>query len=119
MRRGRKKIKTNNEENMYILGTNSAGLLNKEDSFKRNISLFKPAVFFVQETKVPRKGKLKVSDYVMFEKIRKTGGGGGLLTAVHKNLNPVSVGDETDFFCYGVGKRPPLYFFDKMHTTIH
>ena len=21
--------------------------------------------------------------------------------------------------CYGVGKRPPLYFFDKMHTTIH
>ena len=23
------------------------------------------------------------------------------------------------FFCYGVGKRPPLYFFDKMHTTIH
>ena len=24
-----------------------------------------------------------------------------------------------DFFCYGVGNRPPLFFFDKMHTTIH
>ena len=23
------------------------------------------------------------------------------------------------FFYYGVGKRPPIYFFDKMHTTIH
>ena len=23
------------------------------------------------------------------------------------------------FFCYGVGKRPPLYFCDKMPTTIH
>ena len=23
------------------------------------------------------------------------------------------------FFCYRVGKRPPFYFFDKMHTTIH
>ena len=22
-------------------------------------------------------------------------------------------------FCFGVGKRPPIYFFDKMHTTIH
>ena len=22
-------------------------------------------------------------------------------------------------FCYGVGTRPPLYFVDKMHTTIH
>ena len=31
-----------------------------------------------------------------FEHIRKHSGGGGLLTAVHKNLKPVSVSDETD-----------------------
>ena len=29
-------------------------------------------------------------------------------------LNPIS-----HFFCYWVGNRPPLYFCDKMHTTIH
>ena len=24
-----------------------------------------------------------------------------------------------DFFCYGVGECPPLYFGDEMHTIIH
>ena len=33
---------------------------------------------------------------MMFEHIRQHKGGGGLLTAVHKNLKPVSVGEETD-----------------------
>ena len=61
---------------MFILGSNSAGLLNKKESFIRNISLFNPGVYFVQETKVPRKGKLKISDYIIFEDVRKSGGGG-------------------------------------------
>ena len=81
---------------MCILGTNAAGILNKTDSFKRNISNFNPGVFFIQESKVPRKGKIKLSDYVIFERVRKVCGGGGLLTAVHKNLNPVSVGDDSE-----------------------
>ena len=81
---------------MCILGTNAAGILNKTDSFKRNISNFNPGVFFIQESKVPRKGKIKLSDYVIFERVRKVCGGGGLLTAVHENLNPVSVGDDSE-----------------------
>ena len=32
----------------------------------------------------------------MFEHVRKNSGGGGLLTAVHKNLKPVSVSDESE-----------------------
>ena len=79
---------------MNIFGSNAAGLLNKTESFFRNISLFNPGVYFVQETKVPHKGKIKLNDYLIFESVHKVGGGGGLLTAVHKNLNPVSVGDE-------------------------
>ena len=81
---------------MHIVGSNAAGLLNKKESFLRNLSLFNPGVYFVQESKVPRKGKVKHSDYVMFERIRSNGGGGGLLTAVHKNLNPVSIGNDTE-----------------------
>ena len=96
VRRGRKKRKTKNQLKMCILGTNAAGILNKTDSFKRNISNFNPGVFFIQESKVPRKGKIKLSDYVIFERVRKVCGGGGLLTAVHKNLNPVSVGDDSE-----------------------
>ena len=83
---------------MTILGTNSAGLLNKKESFFRTIETFQPAVFFVQETKAKRKKKRKMKDYVTFEHIRKDKGGGGLLTAVHRNLAPVSVtsNDETE-----------------------
>ena len=81
---------------MFILGGNSAGLMNKKESFLRNISLFKPAAYFIQESKVSRKNKILVNDYVIFEHIRTNCGGGGILTAVHKTLNPVSVSEEND-----------------------
>ena len=38
----------------------------------------------------------KVPDYIIFEKIKKNNKGGGLLTAVHKSMQPVSVSDEND-----------------------
>ena len=81
---------------MNILGSNAAGLLNKLKSFEMNLNKFKPSVYFVQETKCRRKNKVSHPDYIVFEHIRKKSGGGGLLTAVHKNLKPVSVGDETE-----------------------
>jgi exonuclease III len=91
---GRRKAKFKNQETMYILGTNAAGILNKLDSFEHLISKFKPGVFFIQESKTGRKNKVNVSDYVVFEHLRSKSGGGGLLTAVHKNLSPVSIGNE-------------------------
>ena len=82
------------EKKMYILGANAAGLFNKLESFYRNISLFKPGVFFIQESKARQKNKIKLNDYVIFEQIRNLSGGGGLLTAVHKSMKPVSVGND-------------------------
>ena len=60
--------------------------------------MFKPAAFFLQETKTKFRNKLKHPDYTFFEYIRKDAGGGGLITAVHNSLHPVSVGndDETE-----------------------
>ena len=78
---------------MIFLGCNAAGLLNKVDSLKRNIQNFMPGAVFIQESKAKRKNKLKLDGYVIFEKLRKDACGGGLLTAVHRNLDPVSVGD--------------------------
>ena len=84
------------EKNMFFLGTNSAGIMNKKDSFERNIELFKPAAFFLQETKIKSRNKIKLKDYTVFEHVRKNCGGGGLMTVVHNNLNPVSIGNETE-----------------------
>ena len=81
---------------MFILGANSAGLFNKKESFLRNISLFKPGVFFIQESKARIKNKLTINDYIIFEQIRKNLGGGGLLTAVHKSLKPITISTDEE-----------------------
>ena len=81
---------------MFILGSNSAGLMNKKESFQRNISLFEPAAYFIQESKVSKKNKIVVNDYAIFEHIRNNTAGGGLLTAVHNSLNPISVSEEIE-----------------------
>ena len=81
---------------MFFLGANAAGILNKTESFYRNLNLFNPAVFFLQETKTRYKNKLKHSNYTFFEYIRKNGGGGGLITVVHNNLHPVQVSNDDD-----------------------
>ena len=36
----------------------------------------------------------KLANYVVFEQIRRDKGGGGPLTAVHRNLSPVSVSED-------------------------
>ena len=81
---------------MFILGSNAAGLINKKESFLRNIAIFKPAAYFIQESKVTQKNQVLVDDYIIFEHVRKYSGGGGVLTAVHKALNPISVSDEIE-----------------------
>ena len=81
---------------MFVLGANAAGLLNKLESFYRNISTFNPGVIFIQESKARRKGKIKLNNYTIFEKIRKQNNGGGLLTAVHSSLKPVSISDDDE-----------------------
>ena len=81
---------------MVFIGSNLAGLANKVDSFRRLISLFSPGVIFIQESKLKRKGMIKEDNFIIFEQLRKTSGGGGLLTAVHQNLSPVYVSDEKE-----------------------
>ena len=102
VKRGKRKSKrknnlnSRNENSMFILGANAAGLANKKESFNRLLNLFLPGVFFVQESKLRIRNKMKHPKYITFEYIRKNCGGGGLLTAVHKTLNPVCVSNDTE-----------------------
>ena len=79
---------------MFILGANAAGLLNKKESFLRNVSLFNPGVFFIQESKARIKNKIIMQNYITFEMLRKNNFGGGLFTAVHKSLKPISISSD-------------------------
>ena len=96
---GRKKRnKLSKTLNFSLLGTNCNGITNKQDSLRSAIMTFKPSIVNLQETKVRKYGSLKLKGYQIFEKIRKDGNGGGLLTAADENLNPVliSTGREED-----------------------
>ena len=97
----RKKNKATNklkDKVLTIFGTNANGILGKKDSLISNIHQLQPAVFFIQESKVSRKGQLKIENYEIFEVVRPNcPSGGSILTGVHKNLSLVFIsGGEDD-----------------------
>ena len=92
MRRGRGWGENNNKcSNLTIIGNNCAGLTGKLKSLKRIIQKFTPAGIMLQETKFKKLGQLKLAEYEVFEKLRETNEGGGLMTIMHENLNPVLI----------------------------
>ena len=48
----------------------------------------------LQETKYKSKGKLKLEGFEIFEQLRENNEGGGLMSIIHENLNPVQIPDE-------------------------
>ena len=79
---------------MKIIGNNSAGIKAKSDSFKNVLNQLKPGVVMLQETKLYRKGTLKFDNFCVFEKVRGQREGGGLLTLVHQNVEPIMLSRE-------------------------
>lgn len=94
-RRGKRKSEILNK-NFSIVGTNAAGLKNKMPSLQNCITQLRPGVVFIQETKLYRKGQIKINEYEIFEQTRDKIHGGGLMIAAHEALEPVLVteGDE-------------------------
>ena len=74
-----------------IIGQNAASLACKKDSLFSTINTLKPSCLVFQEVKFTKIGQLNIPGYHVFEKIRKDNKGGGLLTAIDNNLDPVSV----------------------------
>ena len=84
-----------NKQNFSIFEANSNGIKGKLESLLSNINHFKPSCINIQESKLRFCGTIKLQGYEIFENIRE-GLGGGLLTAVDKDICPVliSSGDE-------------------------
>ena len=73
------------------MGNNCAGLKAKKKSLVQTIKAFKfPSCITIQETKLRKMGSIKLAEYQIFEKIRPSLGG-GLLSAIKTNLNPVLI----------------------------
>ena len=78
--------------NLSLLGSNSNGLKAKLDSLKNNINIFnQPSCILIQETKLRQLGNIDLPGYQVFQ-LNRSGEGGGLLSAIDINLDPVLVG---------------------------
>ena len=93
-RRGRGKIcKKQGSIKFSIFGNNSNGLKAKLNSLRAAIAFFEtPSCITIQESKLRQANLVKLDGYVIFEKNRE-GLGGGLLTAVVRDLEPVLISD--------------------------
>ena len=95
VRKTRRTLKNKNVKNVFtVVGTNANGILGKRDSLFQIMDQLKPSVLFLQESKVGRKGQIKIPDYEIFEFVRSKANGGSLLTAAHSNLHPVLISSE-------------------------
>jgi len=75
------------QESFSLLGSISARLKAKIHSLKETLKNFNfPSCVTIQESKMSHIGEVKIDDYQIFEKLRS---GGGLLTAVKRDLAPV------------------------------
>ena len=82
--------------NFSIIGANANGLNAKKETFFNIINQLSPSVITVQETKMRTIGQIRIPGYQNFEKIRSNKAGGGLLTSVLEDLNPVLISTAKD-----------------------
>ena len=93
IRRGGKRF--NKSHRFCLLGNNVAGLTKKKESLNAIIETFKaPSCITLQETKLGKTVEFKIPNYQVFQNNRNSSGG-GLLTAVDSNLNPLIITSES------------------------
>ena len=95
----RKKKKKKHSKKMVLVGVNAAGISSKLDSFDDMLTALSPTVFFIEETKVSRGGKIKTNNsqkYQIFELVRKTKAGGGIAIGALSDIEPVQVSEGYD-----------------------
>ena len=81
------------------MGSNAAGLSSKMESFEHIVNLVKPSIFFLQETKMRREGKIKtdkIGNFQIYELIRNSKLGGGLAIGARDELEPALISEGND-----------------------
>ena len=98
VKRNRRRSLKNISKSIRLLGVNAAGLSSKMTTFRKIISDLNPAIFFIEETKFKETGKMRsMNDYIVFEKVRANGtGGGGIAIGCLKDLHPALIREGKD-----------------------
>ena len=86
----------NKNSKLVLLGSNAAGLKQKMECLQSKISKFTPGCIFIQETKLYKKGQIKLPNFVIFEQVRSNTKGGGLILAIQECFDPVLIHEGDD-----------------------
>ena len=120
-KKNRKTTKINKKETFLdsvpIFSANGAGVIKKIPSLVSSVNELGAGIITLQETHFTRKGKLadKLSDFEIFEAMRKKQKGGTLI-GVHKSLDPILIEEYSEDFELSVvevnswGERYSSYF---------
>ena len=96
----RQKICSTNQKNFSSLlvfaGVNPAGARSKWPTWKKIIRQSEASVWTMQETKCSQNNKLKMDDFIIYEKVRSEKEGGGVAIAAKRDLNPVLTAEGED-----------------------
>ena len=77
------------EKMLVFVGVNSAGAKSKWPTWKKIISQSNASIWTMQETKSSEPNKLRMEDFIIYEKVRVQKEGGGVAIAAKKDLKPV------------------------------
>ena len=116
-RRGGKKFRKKQIQTFTFLGNNSAGIKSKKDSLEALAkTLNYPSCITLQETKLGSKEIFQLSNYQVFQKNRNIYGG-GLITAVKPELNPMLISSKYQPSGAGGTRSPPATPHRLQHLT--
>ena len=89
IRRGKRIYHKKISKVLVFAGVNPAGARSKWPTWKKIISQSNASVWTMQETKSSEPNKLRMDNFIIYEKVRVQKGGGGVAIAARKDLNPV------------------------------
>ena len=98
-KRGMKRNKNLKSKILKVFGINAAGIKSKMDSFNEVLSVLKPQIWMVEETKLKPHENIRcgnLSDFQVFYLSRQESQGGGLALGVNKMFESTSGDDETE-----------------------
>ena len=96
LRRGKRSSQKQTSNTLVFAGVNPAGARSKWATWIKIIRESKASVWTMQETKSSETNKLKMNNFVIYEKIRESREGGGVAIAARTDLNPVLTAEGED-----------------------
>ena len=81
---------------LVFAGTNPAGARSKWPTWKKIIRQSNACLWTLQETKCSQPNKLKMDDFIIYEKVRNEREGGGVAIGAKIDLNPVLIEEGDD-----------------------